>query len=255
MTQKFTIGRNPNNHIVISHPAVSGYHADIIVDDNMGFTQYTFIDHSTNGTMINGQFLRNASCYVVYNDSIILAGSVPFDWGVLTSMKAFVPAAHPMNPASPSASFSARRERMSFGGALKSFFNNYVNFEGRATRREYWFVFLWLLLFSTVLSTLSFPAMLSIMGNVLSGDLDDLFYPALGLYGLGWSIYLWIIYDIVVFLPSLSLLVRRIHDTGKDGLWILMLLVPIANIVFLFVWTLSPSEPRANKWGEYVCAI
>lgn len=256
MVQKFTIGRNPNNSIVISHPSVSGYHADLIVDDNMGFAQYTFIDHSTNGTMINGQYLKNASCYVVYNDMIVLAGVVAFDWNILNSIQAFVPGVRPANaPFSPVPSHSQtppRKERMSFGDALKSFFNNYVNFEGRATRREFWFMFLWLIIFSTLLSAISSQAAVSVLDDILSGDWEDVLYSASSLYSLGWSFYLWVVYEIVMFLPSLSLMVRRIHDTGKDGLWILMILVPIANIVFFFIWTLTPSEPRTNKWGDYI---
>ena len=145
MIQKFTIGRNPNNTIVINHPAVSGYHADLIAVDNAnGFTQYTFVDHSTNGTFINGQFLRNASCFVVYNDSITLAGVVQFDWSALGFSRMNAQAASPL-PQSPIYNYNVPRERITFAGALKSFFNNYVNFEGRASRREYWCVFLWII--------------------------------------------------------------------------------------------------------------
>ena len=91
MIQKYTIGRDPSNNIVVAHPTVSGYHADLIIDDSMGYPQYTFIDHSTNGTLINGQLLKNASCFVVYNDTIVLAGSVMFDWSVLNSSNFVVP--------------------------------------------------------------------------------------------------------------------------------------------------------------------
>ena len=243
MIQRYTIGRDPNNTVVVQNPTVSGYHGDLIVDDSSGFLQYTYVDHSTNGTVINGQFLRNASCYVIFNDSILLAGNVPFDWGVL-------PISYQNNqffyPSQPNAPASRGGEGISFVGALKSFFNNYVNFKGRATRREYWFAYLWMLIFQTGLSLLLFPIALTTIGGALDsyGDIISV------LLGMGWYVAIWSLFDLAIFLPSLSILVRRIHDTGKDGLWILMLLVPLANIVFFFIWTLSPSDPRINKWGR-----
>lgn len=247
MIQKYTIGRNPDNDIVFSHPMISGYHADIVVDDSMGYPRYTFVDHSTNGTTVNGQFLRRSSCFVVYNDAIILAGVVAFDWRALSTLSNNVP----RKESAYDSSLSRNRQEsgLSFVGALQSFFNKYVDFKGRATRREYWFMVLWFLIFSTALSILTLPASLSSAGSLLSEDIEDLLSS---FYYLGWTFYLWLIYDLVFFIPSLSLLVRRIHDTGQDGLWILMLLVPIANIVFLFIWTLTPSEPRINRWGPNV---
>ena len=250
MIQKVTIGRNPDNHIVISHPAVSGYHADLIVDDSLGYEQYTFIDHSTNGTMVNGQYLRNASCFVVYNDSIILAGSVAFDWKVLGSVRAFVRGMEPVNNPGAESVRGGMREDITFTGALKGFFNNYVDFKGRSTRKEFWFTYLWLLIFSAVLSLLTLSTTMTTMAGVFSGDMDEILSPMVYLYGMGWTFYLWMIYDLALFIPSLSLLVRRIHDAGYDGLWILMLLIPIVNIIFFFVWTLTPSEPGPNKWGR-----
>ena len=184
MIRQFTIGRNPNNNIVIPNPTVSGYHGDLIVDDSSGFSQYTFIDHSTNGTLINGQLLRNASCFVIYNDSILLAGNVPFDWRSLdytnnNTISNF--ASQPVN------SVERNGEGISFGGALKSFFHNYVNFSGRATRREFWFVFLWLIIFQTALSLLLFPLAISSIGGIV--EFYDNHVPSL--LGLGWYMLIW----------------------------------------------------------------
>jgi uncharacterized membrane protein YhaH (DUF805 family) len=261
MYQKYTIGRNPNNNIVVPNPSVSGYHADLIYDDTMGYPQFTFIDHSTNGTYINGQWIKNASYPVRVNDSIVLAGCVAFDWSALGFQNgpqqtyanpAFQPAGGNVGRNDPYSSNSvAHNPEISFVGALKSFFNKYVDFKGRATRREFWFMFLWMMIFSAVLSVLTVPSSLSSIGALSLFDLDE-FDPTdliSAFSGLGWCMTLYAIYNLAMILPSLALLVRRIHDTGKDGLWILMLLVPIANIVFFFIWTLSPSEPRPNKWG------
>jgi uncharacterized membrane protein YhaH (DUF805 family) len=246
MIQKYTIGRNPNNHIVVSHPAVSGYHADLIVDDSLGYFQYTYVDHSTNGSMVNGQLLKNASCFVVYNDSILLAGAVHFDWSLVGPMKSYGPDGGGARSQGDSSEVVGR-EPVSFGGALKSFFDKYVDFRGRATRREFWFTYLWLLIFNIALTLLCTPAWLSALGGMSASEMEDVSFL---LMGLGWTSVVWIIYNLVIFLPSLSLLVRRIHDMGWDGLWILMMLVPFVNVIFFFIWTLSPSEPRVNRWGR-----
>lgn len=251
MYQKYTIGRNPNNNIVVPHPSVSGYHADLIYDDSAGYPKFTFVDHSTNGTVINGQLMRNSFCPVSVNDSIVLAGCVPFDWSALGFQSA--PRPTYVNPSFQAVDGNGGKNtpEISFAGALKSFFNKYVDFKGRATRREFWFMFLWLMIFSTVLSLLTVPASISAFGAFSLYDLEDFDIASIlsAFSGLGWCMTLYSIYHLAMFLPSLALLVRRIHDTGKDGLWILMLLVPLANIVFFFIWTLSPSEPRSNKWG------
>lgn len=217
MIQKYTIGRNPDNMIVYQDPMISGSHAEIIVNDSMGYPQYTLVDHSTNGTLVNGQVLKNGSCFVVYNDVILFAGKVLFDWERLNDMPTSV----------------ERQKQTTFSGALKSFFQKYADFSGRATRAEYWFIVLWSFIFGMGFSILA--------GIAAAIDPE----VVLAIVGL-----LYLIFLFALFIPSLSLLVRRIHDTGKDGLWILMLLVPFANIVFLFIWTLSPSEMRPNKWGK-----
>ena len=261
MIQKYTIGRDPSNNIVVNHPTVSGYHADIIVDDSMGYPQYSFVDHSTNGTVINGQLLKNASCYVVFNDMIVLAGTVLFDWSVLgqanyavphQATAVYTPGVKQSQPSAdrgdPYGSSVVGRRNVTFGGALKSFFQKYVDFSTRATRQEYWYMVLWFIIFATGFSIITSLLVLATAGSVAL-DLED---GLVGLFSsLGWVAILWGVYNLAVLLPSLALMVRRIHDTGKSGFWLLMVLVPIANIVFFFIWTLTPSEPRTNKWGRY----
>lgn len=271
MVQKYTIGRNPGNNIVYAHPAVSGSHAELVVNDSMGIPQYVFIDHSTNGTYVNGQLLHNSSCYVAYNDQIILAGQVLFDWNAISSANFMVPhsatmmqtpgAANPayqqanaLSPgyqqAGPYGAYAMRSKDITFTGALRNFFANYVDFKGRATRKEYWLTALWLFIFSVALELMAIPFTINSIDIFDLYDIYDVFDLFSGLSSLSWYLYIVAIYNIVIFLPSLSLLVRRIHDTGKDGLWILMLLVPIANIVFFCIWVFSASDPKPNKWGR-----
>jgi uncharacterized membrane protein YhaH (DUF805 family) len=95
-------------------------------------------------------------------------------------------------------------------------FKNYVVFQGRATRREYWMFIL-----------------ISLCVSMAFFILDALLQTGGILYNL---------YSLVAFLPSLAVGVRRMHDTDRSGWW---LLLPIVNIVFLA----QDSQPGQNRFG------
>jgi uncharacterized membrane protein YhaH (DUF805 family) len=100
---------------------------------------------------------------------------------------------------------------------------NYANFSGRSRRPEFWYFFLANLIVSVVL-------------NVL-GQASDL----LGIVAL--------IYGLAVLVPSIAVGVRRLHDVGKPGVWILLGLIPIVGVVILIVWWAQDSSPGANEYG------
>jgi uncharacterized membrane protein YhaH (DUF805 family) len=102
--------------------------------------------------------------------------------------------------------------------------SNYANFEGRARRKEYWMFFLFNLIVAVVIGFIT-----GYIGGVL---------------GMGTSISnaASLIYNLAIFLPSLGVAIRRMHDTGRSGWWILL---PFANLVFLCF----DSEPGTNKYG------
>lgn len=58
-----------------------------------------------------------------------------------------------------------------------------------------------------------------------------------------------IIYVLIVFIPSLAVTVRRLHDTGKSGWYILLNLIPYVGGLIIFIFTVMDSEPGENKWG------
>ena len=111
---------------------------------------------------------------------------------------------------------------MGFGQAVKSYFTNYVNFKGRARRSEYWFATLFVFI-------VSFPVAL------FSGQIDP--YTGMVTYGP-----LYYIAQVVFFLPSLAVVVRRLHDSDKSGWFIL---VPIYNLILTF----TDSTPGPNRFG------
>lgn len=128
---------------------------------------------------------------------------------------------------------------MGFGAATKAFWSNYgaslrVLFAGRARRREYWFIQLFLVLTNLAAAAID----LALMG----GDLDRFFANGGGgIVGL-----LWIVLTIV---PAIGVLVRRLHDTSRSGWWALIGLVPVVGGIILLVFTVADSTAEENTYG------
>lgn len=217
--RKVTIGRNADNNIVIADQSVSGYHADLEIHDN---GEIIFRDHSTNGTMVNGNYLHNDFCYVYGNDNIVFPGQHKLDWSLTgvaapAGAPAAVSAPAPQPAPQPVYQHPAPQQLyqigdISFTGVLASFWKNYFNFSGRARRKEYWLMMVWNMIFGLI--------------------------PI-----VGW---------LVVFLScigAISLAVRRLHDSGKSGFFLLLGLIPFIGTIILFVFFCQDSERGANKWG------
>ncbi|KFI40513.1 hypothetical protein BACT_1217 [Bifidobacterium actinocoloniiforme DSM 22766] len=86
---------------------------------------------------------------------------------------------------------------ISFGAAIKRFFSKYADFSGRASRGEFWWSFLFLLLVGLGL-------------GIVTGQM--------GRFG-SYISYIW---DLAVLVPNISIAVRRLHDSNLSGLWILL---------------------------------
>ena len=110
---------------------------------------------------------------------------------------------------------------------------NYANFEGRARRSEYWYFVLAQFLLNII--AMFFGAFI-----VEGIGADGLISVFAGVY---------ILALLALFIPSLAVGVRRLHDTGKSGWFYLLSLIPLGGIV-LFVFFIQDSEPGSNKWGE-----
>ena len=93
----------------------------------------------------------------------------------------------------------------------------YAQFEGRASRSEYWRFYLF-----TVLAGLAADTIGDTVGNIAS---------------------------LALFLPSLALAARRLHDTGRSGWWFLLIFTVI-GILLLLYWLVKASDASANKYGE-----
>ena len=71
-----TIGRNLENDIVYSSAEISGDHAEIFENGD----SYTLVDHSKNGTFVNGKYVHHSSCTVQRGDSVVFAGVEELNW-------------------------------------------------------------------------------------------------------------------------------------------------------------------------------
>ena len=98
---------------------------------------------------------------------------------------------------------------------------HYVDFEGRASRSEFWYF---------------------VLVNVLLGWVVGILAVAIGIPGLAY------IYSLALMLPGLAVGVRRLHDTGKSGWWLLLALTGIGGIVVIAFYCMD-SEPGTNKYG------
>ena len=105
---------------------------------------------------------------------------------------------------------------------LKVVRDNYANFNGRASRQEYWMFFLFNMIFAIVM-----------MGIDI-------------ILGLG---FLNIIYSLVVMIPGIAVGIRRLHDIGKSGWMVLIVLIPCIGAFWLLYLMVQDSSPLDNEYG------
>ena len=133
--------------------------------------------------------------------------------------------------------FSPRpQQMMGFMDALTTVLRNkYGTFSGRASRSEYWWSYLGIAVISMVLQ------IIGIVGGLALGSVNE----GLGaLFGLAAFAGL-----LALLIPSLSVNVRRLHDTGKSGWMLLILLIPCIGFILWLVWMIEDGQPHVNAYG------
>jgi uncharacterized membrane protein YhaH (DUF805 family) len=110
----------------------------------------------------------------------------------------------------------------------------YAVFSGRARRPEYWYFTLFNALLSLILYGVSL-AVLRASGVDKVSIVDDA-------YGIT------VLLCLPLLLPSIAVSVRRLHDTGKSGWWLLLYFVPFISLILLIFYCLD-SEPGENVYG------
>jgi uncharacterized membrane protein YhaH (DUF805 family) len=111
---------------------------------------------------------------------------------------------------------------MTFAEAVRDAFSKYVTFSGRSSRPAYW----WWTLFNLIVV---------IAAAVIDAILGTWFITTIVSLGL--------------LLPNLAVLVRRLHDSGHSGWWVLIGILPLIGFIVLLIFTLQPSD-EPNEWGS-----
>ena len=99
----------------------------------------------------------------------------------------------------------------------------YAVFNGRARRKEYWMFFLFNLIIFLVI-----------------GFVEGLFGSP-GIIG--------VLYSLAIFIPGIAVSVRRLHDTGRSGWWLLIGFIPLLGVIVLLVFMVLDSKPGENQYG------
>ena len=115
---------------------------------------------------------------------------------------------------------------------------NYTGFCGRARRKEYWMF---------VLFNLIFLLIAAIIDNILGITFE--INNGFGTQNLPYG-YIYLLYSLVVLIPGLAVSVRRLHDVGKSGWFMLIVLIPIIGVIWLLVVTCKDSNVGENEYGQ-----
>ena len=110
-------------------------------------------------------------------------------------------------------------EPVDFVKAIKLLFLYALNFKGRSSRSEYWWGYLFNFLLGLALN------FVPLIGGLLS---------------------------VAMIIPGVALAIRRMHDIGKSGWYMLMALIPLAGPIIALVYLCTASQPEANQWGPAV---
>ena len=105
----------------------------------------------------------------------------------------------------------------------------YADFSGRARRTEYWMFILFNLMFAIVAI---------VFDSILRSASEE---PGYGLF--------YALFSLAIVVPTWTVTVRRLHDVGKSGWWIFISLIPIIGGIWLFILTVSDSQPGDNQYG------
>lgn len=115
---------------------------------------------------------------------------------------------------------------MSFPEAVQTVLTQkYADFSGRARRSEYWWFYLAVLIAYAVFEILAISTGLKVLFLLLA------------------------IVALALFIPTLAVSVRRLHDTGRSGWWVLIPILPIIGTIILIVFLATDSTPGDNQYG------
>lgn len=128
---------------------------------------------------------------------------------------------------------------MSFPDAIKSVFSQYATFTGRARRSEFWFWYLFLVIVAAVAGIL--------LGIVGAASLDT----TTGTFGAGYFVVTALVglISLALLVPTIAVMVRRLHDQDKSGFYWFMSFIPLAGPIIMLVFYATDGTHGPNRFG------
>ena len=126
--------------------------------------------------------------------------------------------------------------------ATKEFFTKYFDFKGRTSRANYWWAVLGVFLLSFIIlfiAGLIFGTPAQLAENASIEEIKA--------YLSNGYVIVTCIWSLVLLIPSISISVRRLHDTNKSGWWYLLNIIPVGGLVLL-IFYLMPSVNEGNRF-------
>ena len=112
---------------------------------------------------------------------------------------------------------------MSFGESIATCFRKYATFQGRASRPEFW----WFYLFG----------FLAVLASLI---VDVALHTFL----------IQLVVSLGLFAPQIGVTVRRLHDTGRSGWWYWIVVIPIVGAIALLVFLCQQSKPAGDRYDD-----
>ncbi len=131
--------------------------------------------------------------------------------------------------------------------------NRYAQFTGRATRSEFWYFMLFSMIVSIILSILD-----SVLGTGYTYEISEVVLETTSVAAASATTeqtigYMSTLYSFAILIPTIAVSIRRLHDSGKSGWWLLIGIIPIVNFIGIFVliyFYIKDSQPDENSYGE-----
>lgn len=186
---------------------------------------YYAIEGSSVGPVSQDEFDALVSAGTIRNDTLVwqdgMEDWLPYGRAAPAGTPFAAPPRAPLNDTED----PARSDANTFMGALKDGFARFVDFKTRSTRSQFWWFMLWSVIFNIAALTV----------DVALGFGED---GPVGLLAV-----------VVLVLPVVAVTIRRLHDIGRTGWWVLIQLIPLIGSIVLIVFGCTKSEESANQWG------
>jgi len=124
---------------------------------------------------------------------------------------------------------------MNMQSAVTTVLGKYATFQGRASRSEYWWYTLAFLLLAVAVNIVEGAVLAPMLGF-------ETFDPAAGNP-------MSMIVSLALFLPTLAVAIRRLHDVDRSGWWYLIGFIPIIGVLVLIYWYVQPGTAGDNQFG------